>query len=150
MMQVILNEKIRHLGNLGDKVEVKGGYARNYLIPQNKAMRATSANLQAFEARRAELEKKAQQLLSQADQRAAKLNDIVLEIAAMASDEGKLYGSIGTGEIKDALKAKGLEVMKKEIALPNGAFHAIGEYQVDITLHSDVVAKLQVAIVQSK
>lgn len=149
-MQVILTEKIRHLGNLGDKVEVKGGYARNYLIPQNKAVRATTENLKAFEAKRADLEKKAQQLLSQAEQRAAKINDLTLEIAAMASEEGKLYGSIGTSEIKDALKAKGLDIMKKEIILPNGAFHATGEYEVDINLHSDVVAKLQIQIVASK
>lgn len=149
-MQVILTEKIRHLGNLGDKIEVKSGYARNYLIPQNKAVRATAVNLKAFETKRTELEKRAQQLLSQAEQRAAKMNDIVLEIAALASDEGKLYGSVGTAEIKEALKNKGLEVMKKEIMLSTGAFHSVGEYQVDINLHSDVVAKLQIQIVQRK
>ena len=149
-MQVILTEKIRHLGNLGDTIEVKGGYARNYLIPQNKAVRATTVNIKAFEARRAELEKRAQQLLSQAEQRAAKINDIVLEIAALASDEGKLYGSVGTAEIKESLKNKGLDVMKKEIILPNGAFHSVGEYKIDINLHGDVVAKLQIQIVQRK
>lgn len=146
-MQVILTEKIRHLGNLGDKVEVKPGFARNYLIPQRKAVSATQANLRAFEERRAELEKKAQTTLNQAQQRAAVINDVLLTIRVMASDEGKLYGSVGTHEIKQALAEKGIEVDKKEIMLPNGPFYATGEYKVEVYLHSDVIAILQIQIV---
>jgi large subunit ribosomal protein L9 len=149
-MHVILTEKIRHLGNLGDKVEVKGGYARNYLIPQKKAVMATNTNLRTFEEKRAELEKKAQLMLSQAQQRAAKINDTTLVISSLASDEGRLYGSVGTNEIKDALDAKGLEADKKEILLPNGPFHTTGEYTVDLMLHSDVIANLQIQIVAEK
>lgn len=149
-MQVILTEKIRHLGNLGDKVNVKNGFARNYLIPQKKAVVATAYNLEQFEKERAELEKKAQANLAQAQQRAAKINDTLLTISAMASEEGKLYGSIGIHEIKEALIAKGIEISKREITLPNGAFHATGEYTVDILLHSDVVAQLQIQVVASK
>lgn len=148
-MQVILTEKIRHLGNLGDKVKVKNGFARNYLIPQKKAVVATAENLERFEADRAKLEKKAQTDLAAAEQRAAKLNDITLVISAMASDEGKLYGSVGTHEIKEALDAKKIEVSKREITLPEGPFHATGEYIVDILLHSDVVAALKIQIVSA-
>lgn len=149
-MQVILTEKIRHIGNLGDKVEVKNGYARNYLIPQQKAITATRDNLVQFEAKRAELEKKAQAILAQAQQRAAKLEDSVLVISAMASDEGKLYGSIGTHEIKEALDKKKIEINKREILLPHGAFHATGDYTVDVSLHSDVVVALKIQIVAEK
>ena len=149
-MQVILTEKIRHLGNLGDKVEVKPGFARNFLIPKKKAVVATNSNLRNFEERRAELEKKAQVALSQAQQRAAKISDTTLVISAMASDEGKLYGSVGTHEIRNALLEKGIEIDKKEIVLSNGTFHATGEYQIEIYLHSDVVAALQIQIIQEK
>jgi large subunit ribosomal protein L9 len=149
-MQVILTEKIRHLGNLGDKVDVKPGFARNFLLPQRKAVVANAANLKSFESRRAELEKKAQVDLNQAQQRAAKINDTLLVISALASDEGKLYGSVGTNEIKDALQARGIEVHKKEIVLSNGTFHATGDYEVEIFLHSDVVAVLRLQIVASK
>ncbi len=149
-MQIILTEKIRHLGNLGDKVDVRSGYARNYLIPQKKAVMATTANLAHFEEKRAELEKKAQTSLAHAQQRAAKINDTLLVISVMASEEGKLYGSVGTHEIAEALEAKGLEICKREINMPNGAFHATGEYKVDIYLHSDVIAELQLQIVSSK
>jgi large subunit ribosomal protein L9 len=149
-MQIILTEKIRHLGNLGDKVEVKSGYARNFLLPQKKAVMATQDNLKRFEDKRAELEKKAETSLAQAQQRAAKINDLTLVIPVMASEEGKLYGSVSTHEIKEALTAKGVEVSKREITLPNGAFHATGEYTVDIYLHSDVMATLQIQIVPGK
>lgn len=149
-MHVILTEKIRHLGNLGDKVEVKGGYARNFLIPQKKAVMATNKNLESFEAKRADLEKKAQTSLAQAQQRAAVINDTLLVIKAQASEEGKLYGSVSTHEIKEALNAKGIEISKREISMPNGSFHATGEYTVDIYLHSDVVAALQVQITGEK
>lgn len=149
-MQVILLEKIRNLGNLGDRVMVKAGYGRNYLVPQNKAVFATEKNVELFEQRRAELEKKAQQAQSVAEQRAAKLNDITVVISAMASDEGKLYGSIGVNEVKDALVAKEVEINKREIVMPEGPIHSIGDYVVEIHVHSDVVAKLQIQIVSSK
>ena len=147
-MEVILLEKIRNLGNLGDKVNVKAGYGRNYLIPQNKAVFATAKNLEMFEQKRAELEKKAQQLLAQAEQRAAKLNDITVEIQAQASDEGKLYGSVGPNEIKNALTERSIEVDRREIVMPEGTLHQVGEYIVEVHLHTDVVAKLQVTITQ--
>lgn len=149
-MQVILLEKVRNLGNLGDKVEVTAGYGRNYLIPENKAVYATEANVIAFEKRRAELEKKEQQSLSAAQQRAAKLNDITIVIAAQASDEGKLYGSVGPNEIKEALNEKSFEVSKREIVMSEGPLHSVGQYVVDIHVHSDVIAKLQVEVVASK
>jgi large subunit ribosomal protein L9 len=149
-MQVILLEKVRNLGNLGDKVEVKSGYGRNYLIPENKAVFATEKNVEEFEKRRAELEKKAQQSLSAAEQRAAKLNDTTIVIAVQCTEEGKLYGSIGPNEIKDALKEKSIDVSKREIVMPEGPMHSIGQYVVDIHVHTDVIAKLQVEIASSK
>lgn len=149
-MEVILLEKVRNLGNLGDKVHVKSGYGRNYLIPQNKAVFATAKSIEIFEARRADLEKKAQQSLAAAEQRAAKLNDTTLVIGAMASDEGKLYGSVGVNEIKDALIAKDIEISKREIVMPDGAFHSIGNFTVEIHVHSDVIANLQIEIVPEK
>ncbi|WED44411.1 50S ribosomal protein L9 [Legionella cardiaca] len=149
-MEVILLEKIRNLGNLGDKVNVKAGYGRNYLIPQSKAVFATEENVKRFEERRADLEKKAQQSLANAEQRAAKLNDVTIVISAMASDEGKLYGSVGPNEVKDALKAKSIEVSKREIVMPEGPIHSIGDYVVEIHVHSDVIANLQIQIVPAK
>jgi large subunit ribosomal protein L9 len=149
-MEVILLEKIRNLGNLGDKVDVKAGYGRNFLIPQSKAVFATEENIKRFEQRRAELEKNAQQSLATAEQRAAKLNDTTVIIAAMASDEGKLYGSITANEIKDAVNAKSIEVSKREIVMPEGPIHSVGDFIVEIHVHSDVIAKLQVQIVSAK
>ncbi|NDH09198.1 MAG: 50S ribosomal protein L9 [Gammaproteobacteria bacterium] len=149
-MRVILLEKVRHLGNLGDCVEVKPGYGRNLLIPQNKAVFATAENLAAFEQRRAELEKKAEQAFAKAQERAAKFNDVSVTIAAQASDEGKLYGSVGILEIVDAAQAKGLELCKREVQMPNGPIYSIGDYGIDVLLHSDVVAKLQVSVIAAK
>ena len=149
-MQVILLEKIRNLGALGDKVDVKAGYGRNFLIPQNKAVFATEDNITRFEQRRAELEKKEQQSLATAEQRAAKLNDTTVTISAMASDEGKLYGSITANEIKDALNEKSIEVSKREIVMPDGPLHSVGDYSVEIHVHSDVIATLQVQIISAK
>lgn len=149
-MEVILLEKVRNLGNLGDKVDVKPGYGRNFLIPQNKAVFATEQNIKHFEERRSDLEKRAQQSLSAAEQRAAKLNDTTIVISAMASDEGKLYGSVGPNEIKDALVAKSLEVSKREIVMPEGPIHSVGDFIVEVHVHSDVIAKLQIQIVSSK
>jgi large subunit ribosomal protein L9 len=149
-MQVILLEKVRGLGNLGDCVEVKPGYGRNFLIPQNKAVFATKVNQQAFETRRAELEKNAEVAFAKAQERAARFNDVTLTIAAQASDEGKLYGSVGVSEILDALEQKGFEVTKREVQMPTGPIYSIGDYVIDLMLHSDVVAKLQLAIVSAK
>ena len=146
-MQVILLEKIRNLGGLGDKVKVKPGYGRNYLIPQNKAVFATEANITAFEARRAELEKKAEQEFAKAKARADKLQDFTVVIASQASDEGKLYGSVGVNEIKDALKNQGFEISKREIMMPEGVFHSVGTYTVEIQLHSDLMVAIQVEVV---
>ncbi|QMT60198.1 MULTISPECIES: 50S ribosomal protein L9 [unclassified Legionella] len=149
-MEVILLEKVRNLGNLGDKVNVKSGYGRNFLIPQNKAVFATPKNIELFEQRRVELEKKAQQSLAVAEQRAAKLNDTTVVINAMASDEGKLYGSVGVNEIKDALVEKGIDIVKREIVMPEGPLHSIGNFVVEVHVHSDVIAKLHVEIVPAK
>lgn len=148
-MEVILLEKIRNLGDLGDSVNVKAGYGRNFLIPQGKAVFATPANIAVFEERRAELEKKAKQLLSQAEQRAAKISDTKLEITVQASEEGKLYGSIGPVEIEHALEEKGLEIQKREIVMPEGPIHYIGDYQVEIHLHTDVIANLEVRVLSA-
>ncbi|MDP3705794.1 MAG: 50S ribosomal protein L9 [Legionellaceae bacterium] len=149
-MQVILLEKIRNLGSLGDRVNVKPGYGRNFLIPQSKAVFATEKNIESFEKRRSELEKKADQALAKAQQRAAKLNDVTVVISAQASDEGKLYGSVGVTEIKDALEAQSVEICKREIMLPDGVFHSVGQYAVEIQVHSDVVATIQVEVVAAK
>ena len=149
-MEVILFRNVRHLGKLGDKVNVSPGYARNFLIPEKQAVFATPQNIELFEKRRAEFEKSASQALSSAEQRAAVLNDITLVISAMASDEGKLYGSVGVNEIRDALLERKTEVTKREIVMPEGALHSVGNYTVQIHVHSDVVANLQVEIVAAK
>ncbi len=149
-MQVILLEKVKNLGNLGDKVKVKPGYGRNYLIPQSKAVFATDKNIELFEERRADLEKKALQMFAQAEQRASKFNDMTVVIAAQASDEGKLYGSVGPTDIKDAIIAKSVDVSKREIVMPEGPLHSVGQYTVQIHVHSDVIAHLQVEIVAKK
>lgn len=149
-MQVILLEKVRNLGNLGDTVNVKSGYGRNYLLPQNKAVFATEKNIELFNQRRAELEKKAQVDLANAEQRAAKFNDTTIVIAAQASDEGKLYGSVGPNEIKEALLAKSIDVSKREIVMPEGPLHSVGQYVIEIHVHSDVIAQLQIEIEAAK
>jgi len=145
-MQVILLEKIRNLGLLGDKVKVKPGFGRNYLIPQKKAVFATEENLKHFEKRRAELEKNAAENLAKAEQRAAKLNEVLLIISAQASDEGKLFGSVGVNEIREALIAQAHEVAKREIMMPEGAFQSVGQYEVAIQVHSDVTAVVKVEV----
>lgn len=149
-MNVILLEKIRNLGDLGDTVHVKDGYGRNWLIPQKKAVFATKTNLELFEQRRGELEKKAQKEKLVAEQRAAKLSDTVVIISTMASDEGKLYGSVGPNEIQGALADKSIEVSKREIVMPEGPIHSIGEYHIEIHVHSDVIAQVQVHVVSEK
>lgn len=149
-MQVILLETLRNVGRLGDMVDVKPGYARNYLIPEGIAVFANNENKARFEANRAELEKKAKQALSNAEQRAARINDVRVVIAAMASDEGKLYGSVAAAEIQDALTAQGIEVSKREIVMSEGPIHSTGDYKVEVHVHSEVIALLQVQVVATK
>ncbi|MEE4461728.1 MAG: 50S ribosomal protein L9 [Pseudomonadales bacterium GWC1_66_9] len=146
-MDVILLEKIANLGNLGDKVSVKGGYARNFLLPQGKATAATAENVAAFEARRAELERLAAEKRASAEERAAQLNELEITITATAGDEGKLFGSIGTADIADALTGAGLEVAKSEVRLPNGTIRQTGEYEVALHLHTDVEASIRLVVI---
>lgn len=145
-MHVILLEKITHLGGLGDKVSVKPGFARNYLIPQGKAVPATEANIVKFEQRRAELEKAAAEKLQIAQKRAEAVNSLNLIIKARAAEEGKLYGSIGIHELAEAIAQAGIEIHKSEIHLPNGPLRQIGEYEVLVQLHSDVNINLKVVV----
>ncbi|MBR9866598.1 MAG: 50S ribosomal protein L9 [Oceanospirillales bacterium] len=146
-MEVILLEKIGKLGSLGDKVTVKRGYGRNYLLPFGKAVPATAANLESFEARRAELESAASEKLNSAQTRAAQLNEIELSIVAKAGEEGKLFGSIGTADIADAITASGIEVAKHEVRLPEGALRHTGEFEVAIQLHPEVTATVGIVVV---
>ncbi|MDX2350471.1 MAG: 50S ribosomal protein L9 [Porticoccus sp.] len=147
-MEVILLEQVGKLGTIGDKVNVKAGYGRNYLVPTSKAVFATAANLAAFEARRAELEAAAAEQRTAAEARGEKLAALdTITIAANAGDEGKLFGSIGTQDIADALTAVGAEVVKSEVKLPEGALREIGEYDIDIQLHSDVTQVIKLAVV---
>jgi len=146
-MEVILLEKIENLGVMGEKVNVKPGYGRNYLIPKGKAAPATEANIAAFEARRAELEKAAAESLGAAEARRNQLAGMTITITAKAGDEGKLFGSIGTADIADAINAAGVTVERHEVRLPEGAFRQVGEYDVELHLHTDVnvTVKLTVA-----
>ena len=147
-MQVILLDKIAHLGKVGDQVNVKSGYARNFLIPQGKAVMATKANIEHFEARRAELEEKAAQALAAAVDRAARLEALgSVTIASKAGDEGRLFGSIGTRDIADAITAKGVEVAKSEVRFPNGLIRTLGEHEVTFQFHGEVFSHLNVVIV---
>jgi len=147
-MNVILLEKIRNLGNLGDKVKVKPGFMRNYLAPKRKAVPATSVNLEKFESRRADLEKRAEERLHEAKQRAEKIAALtIITISAKAAEEGKLYGSISVVDIVDAMNKAGVKVERNEIKLPGGAIRFIGEYELEILLHTDVTAPIKVNIV---
>lgn len=146
-MNVILLERLVNLGDLGDEVVVKPGFARNFLIPQGKAVRATDENRTVFEERRAELEKVANEKLGVAKERAAKLEGMTLTIVVKAGEEGKLYGSVGTQDIADAIEAKGVEVEKSEVRLPEGAIRVLGDYEIDLQLHSDVFVAIQVSVV---
>lgn len=146
-MQVILLEKLANLGQLGDVVKVKDGYGRNYLIPQKKAKRATEANLAEFQARRAELEKAQAEILAQAQARAEKINGITVEVAQKAGVDGRLFGSVTTGDISEALKAQGFDVAKSEVRLPNGPLKIVGDSSVDLSLHTDVTANITVSVV---
>jgi large subunit ribosomal protein L9 len=145
-MQLILLEKIQKLGDLGDTVNVKPGFGRNYLVPQGKAVPATKENLAAFEARRAELEQAAEDRLTQATGRRRALTDVCINITANASEEGKLYGSIGPREVADAVTAAGHTINKSEVVMGDGPIRMVGEYDVLVHLHADVEIAIKVII----
>ncbi|MBX3666401.1 MAG: 50S ribosomal protein L9 [Burkholderiales bacterium] len=145
-MQVILLEKVINLGTLGDVVRVKDGYARNFLIPQGKARRATTANLAEFEKRRAELEKAHAEVLAQAQDKATKLEGLMLQITQKAGVDGKLFGSVTNSDISEALKKQGFDVPKALIRMPEGPLKMIGDYPIKLALHADVVAPITVSV----
>jgi large subunit ribosomal protein L9 len=146
-MNVILLERFGNLGDIGDEVAVKAGFARNFLIPQGKAVRATNENRSVFEGRRAELERAANEQLGAAEERATKLEGLTLTIVVKAGEEGKLYGSVGTQDIADKISAEAIEVAKSEIRLPEGVIRSIGDYEIDLQLHSDVTVTVAVSVV---
>ena len=145
-MELILLQKVKNLGVLGDKVKVKPGYGRNYLVPQGKAVPATEANIAAFEAKRAEYEAKAKAAHDEAEARKAKLEGASVTIKANASTEGKLFGSVGPRDIAEAFTAAGLPLEKSEVVLGEGAFRNVGEYEVIAKLHADVETTLKVVV----
>ncbi len=145
-MQVILLEKISNLGDLGERVEVKPGYARNFLIPQGKAVRATAGRIAEFEKQRAELEKKAGEVMVVAQERAGKLGQLEVIITQKAGPEGKLYGSVGTQNIVDAVTEAGVPVNRQEVRLPEGPLRHTGEYEIELQLHPDVIATVKVVV----
>ncbi|NTS78350.1 50S ribosomal protein L9 [Catenovulum sp. SM1970] len=147
-MNIILLDKIANLGGLGDQVSVKAGYARNFLFPQSKAVPATKENIAHFEAQRAELEAKLAETLAAAEARAEKLAALEnVTIASKAGDEGKLFGSIGTRDIADAVTAAGVELAKSEVRLPNGALRETGEFDITVQLHTDVKATIKLEVI---
>lgn len=146
-MQIILLEKVGGLGNLGDLVTVKNGYARNFLIPQGKAQRATPANLAQFEERRAELEAKQAAILADAQARKEKLDGQTITVAQKAGVDGRLFGSVTNADIAEAIRAAGIEAAKSDVRLPTGPLKAVGEYEVEVALHHDAVAVITVAVV---
>lgn len=147
-MEIILLDKVANLGGLGDQVAVKSGYARNFLFPQGKAVPATQANIKVFEERRAELEAKIAADLAAAEERAAQVNALeAVVIASKAGDEGKLFGSIGTRDIADAITAAGVAVKKSEVLLPNGTLRDVGEYDIELHLHADVFTTVKLQVV---
>ena len=145
-MEVILLEKIANLGDLGDKVSIKSGYGRNFLVPQGKAVAATAEKLKEFEARRAELEKAAAEKLAVANTRANALNKLSVVISHKAGDEGKLFGSVGTLNIAEAITEVGTKVEKQEVRMPDGVIRHVGNYDIDIHLHTDVIVTLSIEI----
>ncbi|MCL5260558.1 MAG: 50S ribosomal protein L9 [Gammaproteobacteria bacterium] len=149
-MEVILLEKIRNFGNIGDKVKVKTGYGRNYLIPQGKAISATLANVEKYAKMKEELALAAKEALRQAEERAAKLAKLEISIPVKATEDGKLFGSVGTSVIAKAIKDAGFEVKKSEISLPQGPMRLVGEYDVALLLHSDVSVTIKVKIVPAE
>lgn len=146
-MEVILMEDVANLGELGDKVTVKSGYGRNYLIPQHKAAPATKENVKIFEERRAELERIAEEKLAEARTRAEKVNALDITLAVKAGDEGKLFGSVTVRDIAEAASARGVEIENSEIRLPEGPIRQIGEYEIDVQLHSEVISTLKLNVI---
>ena len=146
-MEVILLQKVANLGNVGDRVKVKSGFGRNYLLPHGKATVATPDNVARFEARRSELERAAREHLSTAEERAEALKDFKLTIPAKAGTEGKLFGSIGTSDIAEAATRSGFKIQRSEVRLPNGALRTLGEHSVTLHLHADIDVPLTVIIV---
>jgi large subunit ribosomal protein L9 len=147
MMEVILLEKVENLGDLGEKVAVRSGYARNFLVPSGKAKYATAENIAEFEARRAELEKAAAEALSAAKARAEKMDGMEITITMKSGGEGKLFGSVGTMDIAEAVTANGVELAKREVRLPEGVIRMAGEYEIALHLHSDVDASIKLTII---
>jgi len=145
-MEIILLQKIENLGAMGDRVKVRSGYGRNFLVPTGKAKPATPENIAEFEAMRAELEKVAAESLTAAEARRDQLADLSITIAARAGEEGKLFGSVGTGDIADAVCAAGVAVERHEVRLPEGPFRQVGEYEVPLHLHSDVNVTIKLVI----
>ena len=146
-MQVILLQKVANLGNIGDRVKVRSGFGRNFLLPQGKATLATPENIARFEARRAELERAAREHLASASERAEALKDFKLTIPAKAGTEGKLFGSIGTADIAEACTRQGFKIERSEVRLPSGPLRTLGEHVVNLHLHADVDVPLAVSIV---
>lgn len=146
-MEVILLEKVANLGNIGDRVKVKSGYGRNFLLPKGKATLATAANIAVFEARRTELERKHSSELAVAQGRAEQLGKLALRIAAKAGSEGKLFGSLGTIDIAEACTAAGVAVERSEVRLPSGPIRSVGEHQIDLHLHTDVTVTIRLEVV---
>lgn len=145
-MEVILLEKITNLGDLGDRVRVRPGHARNYLLPQGKARRATPENIRYFEERRAELERQAREALEAARKRAEQLAGLNVTISAKTGEEGRLFGSVNAQDIADAVTAAGVEISRNEVRLPHGPLRETGEYEIQLHLHSDVDATIQVNV----
>lgn len=145
-MQVILMEKLANLGNLGDVVKVKDGYARNFLIPHGKAKRATDANLKAFETRRAELEKAQSDQLAKAQERGAKLDGLLLQITQKAGVDGRLFGSVTNYDIVESLGKQGFEVERAQVRMPTGPLKQVGDYEIAIALHTDVVVHIKISV----
>ncbi|MFO1423698.1 MAG: 50S ribosomal protein L9 [Candidatus Competibacteraceae bacterium] len=146
-MEIILLEKIANLGALGDRVKVKPGYARNFLIPKGKATEATAANLARFEARRAELERVAAEALARAKARAEQLAELIVTLSVKTGSEGRLFGSVGPADIANAVSAAGIELQKQEVRLPSGSIRQIGEYDVDLHLHGEVRTQIRVNVI---
>jgi large subunit ribosomal protein L9 len=146
-MDVILLEKVGNLGKLGDKVSVKAGYARNFLVPQKKALPINSENLAIFEARRADLERKQGESLADARERAKQLSEIIVVVSSKVGLEGKLFGSVTAANIAEGLSSAGVEVSKREVRLPKGPIRQIGEYEIDVHLHPEVKAVVTVQVV---
>ncbi|NJN46814.1 MAG: 50S ribosomal protein L9 [Candidatus Competibacteraceae bacterium] len=146
-MEVILLQRVEHLGQLGDRVSVKSGYGRNYLIPKGKATEATPVNIERFEARRAELEAAAADALADAKTRAEQLSQVVVTLAVKAGNEGRLFGSVGPSDIASAVASNGVTIHKREVRISQGPIRQLGEYDVDVVLHSDVQTQIRVNVI---